>query len=86
MKQKTIGKKGEDYKRLSQFLFIFPDHERMSAGDPHHDHATCGGTTSVAAAQKQTDLLAEILGVAMSKHTKNIRLGFANARSGQVPL
>ena len=56
----------------------------MSAGDPHHDHATCGGTTSVAAAQKQTDLLAEILGVAMSKHTKNIRLGFANARSGQV--
>ena len=66
--------------------YIFPDHERMSAGDPHHDHATCGGTTSVAAAQKQTDLLAEILGVAMSKHTKNIRLGFANARSGQVPL
>ena len=56
----------------------------MSAGDPHHDHATCGGTTSVAAAQKQTDLLAEILGVAMSRHTKNIRLGFANARSGQV--
>ena len=56
----------------------------MSAGDPHHDHATCGGTTSVAAAQKQTDLMAEILRVAMSRHTKNVRLGFANARSGQV--
>ena len=60
------------------------DHERMSAGDPHHDHATCGGTTSVGQAQKQTDLLGEILGVAMTKHTKSLRIGFTNARSGQV--
>jgi len=60
------------------------DHERMSAGDPHHDHATCGGTTSVSAAQKQTDLMAEILNVAMTKHTKNLRFGFTNARSGPV--
>ena len=37
------------------------DHEMMSAGDPHHDHATCGGTTSVLEAQKQTNLLGEIL-------------------------
>ena len=37
------------------------DHEMMSAGDPHHDHATCGGTTSLVEAQKQTNLLAEIL-------------------------
>ena len=50
---------------------IIPDHERMSAGDPHHDHSTCGGTTSVSAAQKQTDLMAEILRVAMSKVIAN---------------
>ena len=56
----------------------------MSAGDPHHDHSTCGGTTSVTQAQKQTDLMAEILTVAMTKHTKLLRLGFTNARSGPV--
>ena len=60
------------------------DHERMSAGDPHHDHATCGGTTSASQAQKQTDLMAEILSVALSKHTKNLRFGWTNARSGPV--
>ena len=60
------------------------DHERMSAGDPHHDHATCGGTTSVSIAQKQTDLMSEILSVAMTKRTKNLRFGFTNARSGPV--
>ena len=37
------------------------DHELMSANDPHHDHATCGGTTSVTEAQKLTNLLGEIL-------------------------
>ena len=42
------------------------DHEMMSAGDPHHDHATCGGTTSVLEAQKQTNLLGEILSTGFS--------------------
>ena len=36
------------------------EHEMMSAGDPHHDHATCGGTTSQSEAQRQTNLLGEI--------------------------
>ena len=56
----------------------------MSAGDPQHDHSTCGGTTSVNSAQKQTDLLGEILSIALTKHTKNLRIGFTNARSAPV--
>ena len=56
-----------DYESSRACYLMFVDHERMSAGDPHHDHATCGGTTSGAAAQKQTDLMAEILRVAMSR-------------------
>ena len=43
------------------------DHEMMSAGDPHHDHATCGGTTSVSEAQRQTNLLGEILSTGLSQ-------------------
>jgi len=60
------------------------DHERMSAGDPHHDHATCGGTTSVIEAQRQTNLMGEILAVGMTSKTKSLRFGFTNARSGPV--
>jgi len=60
------------------------DHERMSAGDPHHDHGTCGGTTSVLDAQRQTNLMAEILSVGMTNKTKTLRFGFTNARSGPV--
>ena len=56
----------------------------MSAGDPHHDHATCGGTTSVTDAQRQTNLMAEILSVGMTARTKSLRFGFTNARSGPV--
>ena len=56
----------------------------MSAGDPHHDHGTCGGTTSVIDAQRQTNLMAEILAVGMTKNTKTLRFGFTNARSGPV--
>jgi hypothetical protein len=60
------------------------DHERMSAGDPSHDHSTCGGTTSVAEAQRQTNLMADILKVALTSRTKSFRYGFSNARSGPV--
>ena len=56
----------------------------MSAGDPHHDHGTCGGTTSVLDAQRQTNLMAEILSVGMTSKTKSLRFGFTNARSGPV--
>jgi len=60
------------------------EHERMSAGDPTHDHAVCGGTTSVSEAQRATALLAEILTISMTEKTQSLRLGFTNARSGQV--
>jgi len=60
------------------------DHERMSAGDPTHDHTTCGGTTSVSEAQRQSNLMTEILQVALSNKTKSLRFGFTNARSGPV--
>ena len=56
----------------------------MSAGDPTHDHAICGGTTSLAEAQRQMALIAEIFTISMTNKTKHVRLGFANARSGAV--
>ena len=60
------------------------DHERMSAGDPHHDHSTCGGTTAVREAQRVTNLMADLLGVGLTSTTRALRFGFANARSGPV--
>ena len=60
------------------------EHERMSAGDPSHDHAICGGTTSLAEAQRQMALMAEIFNISLTNKTKHVRLGFANARSGAV--
>ena len=56
----------------------------MSAGDPSHDHAICGGTTSLAEAQRQMALMAEIFNISLTNKTKHVRLGFANARSGAV--
>ena len=60
------------------------EHERMSLGDPSHDHSICGGTTSVPEAQRQTALMAEILDTAMTDRTQTVRFGFTNARSGPV--
>jgi len=60
------------------------EHERMSAGDPSHDHNNCGGTTSVVEAQRQTNLMAEILDLSLTQKTKFLRCGFVNARTGPV--
>ena len=83
MKQKTIGIPKINAMAHVVYL-ICAEHERMSAGDPTHDHAICGGTTSLAEAQRQMVLIAEIFTISMTNKTKHVRLGFANARSGPV--
>ena len=82
MKQKTIG--NQKIEGIAKVYLMCAEHERMSAGDPTHDHAICGGTTSLAEAQRQMALIAEIFTISMTNKTKHVRLGFANARSGTV--
>jgi len=62
------------------------DHERWSSQDANHDHATCGGTTSVPEAQKHINLLSELLHIGFTQRSKVLRLGFTNARSGPVDI